>query len=100
MRIITFNARRGGESSKLLLDDFINCDKWKRSEDIERITDPCERLLASRLNVIYSKCKRKKRVPTLFTDEVQEAIETLIKNRIKVGVAAGNICLLVQLSAQ
>ena len=90
VRIITFNARGGGEGAKLLLDDLINCDKWKRSEDIERITDLCEKLLASRLKVIYSKGKRKKRVPTLFIDEVQEAIEILIKNRIKVGAAAGN----------
>ena len=90
VRIITFNARRGGETSKLLLDDFINCDKWKRSEDIERITDPCEKLLASRLKVIYSKGKRKKRAPTLFPGEVQQAIEVLIKNRTKVGVAASN----------
>ena len=90
VRIITLNTRRGGETSKLLLDDFINCDKWKRSEDIERTTDPCEKLLASRLKVIYSKGKRKKRVQTLFPGEVQEAIEVLIKNRTKVGVAASN----------
>ena len=40
--------------------------------------------------MIYSKGKRKKRVLTLFTDKAQEAMEILIKNRIKVGVAAGN----------
>ena len=50
VRIITFNARRCGESSKLYFDDSINCGKWKSYEDIHRITDPFEKLLASRLN--------------------------------------------------
>ena len=29
-RLITFNARRGGEASKIRLGQWINSDKWKR----------------------------------------------------------------------
>ena len=32
-RIITFNARRGGEPSKLLIKRWENVDAWKRTED-------------------------------------------------------------------
>ena len=58
VRLITFNARRGGEASKIKLEQWINSDKWKREEDIENIEDPMERLLAERLKIIYSKGKK------------------------------------------
>ena len=90
VRIITFNARRGGEPAKLKLEAWLNCDKWKRHEDIENLTDPLEQLLASRLKLVYSKGKRKKRVPTIFTDEVQEAINYLVRTREQIGVIPSN----------
>ena len=61
VRIITFNARRGGEPAKIKMEDWLDCNKWKRQEDINNLIDPCERLLAARLKLIYSKGKRKKR---------------------------------------
>jgi len=53
VRLITFNARRGGEASKLMVDDFVSCNKWKRKEDIESLEDPMEMKLASRLNAYH-----------------------------------------------
>ena len=93
VRLITFNARRGGEASKIKLEQWINSDKWKRKEDIENIEDPMERLLAERLKIIYSKGKKKKRVPTLFTTELNKAIFYLVKHRDDVGVLKANIYL-------
>ena len=93
VRLITSNARRGGEASKIKLEQCINSDKWKRKEDIENIEDPMERLLAERLKIIYSKGKKKKRVPTLFTTELNKAISYLVKHRNDVGVLETNIYL-------
>ena len=93
VRLITFNARRGGEASKIKLEQWSNSHKWKRKEDIENIEDPMERLLAERLKIIYSKGKKKKRVPTLFTTELNKAISYLVKHRDNVGVLKTNIYL-------
>ena len=93
VRLITFNARRGGEASKIKLEQWLNCDKWKRDEDIQNIEDPMEKLLAQRLNLVYSKGKRKKRVPTLFTNELSKALTYLVKYQSNVGVLEKNIYL-------
>ena len=69
--------RRVGEASKIKLEQWINSDKWKRKEDIENIEDPMDRLLEERLKIIYSKGKKKKRVPTLFTTVLNKAISYL-----------------------
>ena len=46
----------------------MNSENWKSHVDINSIEDAMKRLLAQRLKLIYSKEKRKKRVPTFFTD--------------------------------
>ena len=73
-RIITFNARRGGEPSKLLIKQWENADAWKRTEDIENLDDPVERILAKRMKVVYVVGKRKRRVPILFCPEMMRSI--------------------------
>ena len=79
IRFITFNARRGGEASEIKLEQWIISNKWKRKEDIENIEDPMETLLTERLKIIYSKGKKKKMVPTLFTTELNKTIFYLVK---------------------
>ena len=93
VRLITFNARRSGEASKIKLEQWLNCDKWKREEDIQNIEDPMEKLLAQRLNLVYSKGKRKKRVSTLFMDELSKTLTYLVKYQSNVGVSEKNIYL-------
>ena len=90
VRIITFNARRGGEVCKVTVSDWDRSDQWKRKEDIERIKDPVEKLLAKRLKMVYVKGKRKRRVPILFTDEMQSGINILLHFRKDVGVSQEN----------
>ena len=48
--LITFNARRGGEQSKLKLADWegVKDDRWKRRTDTEQLNDPVEKTLAAR----------------------------------------------------
>ena len=62
-RVLTFNARRGGEPGKLTLHQWKSTldDTWKRREDIERLTDPVEIQLASRLKLCYVPGKKKKK---------------------------------------
>ena len=62
-RLLTFNARRGGEPGKLTLTDWtmVENDRWKRKEDLERLVDPVERTLAERLKLCYIKGKKKKK---------------------------------------
>ena len=91
-RIITFNARRGSEPLKILVTDWERClnDEWKRTEDIAAIDDPLEKLLADRLKVLYVKGKKRKRVPVLFTTEMQQSIILLNAKRDEVGVDPSN----------
>ena len=90
VRLITFNARRSGEASKIKLDQWLNCNKWKRKEDIHNIEEPMEKLLAQRLKLVYSKSNGKKRIPTLFMDKISKALTYLVKYRSNVGVLEKN----------
>ena len=85
--------RRGGEALQIKLEQWINSNQWKSKEHIENIEDPMERLLAERFKIIYSKGKKKKRVPTLFTIELNKTIFYLVKHRDDVGVLKTNIYL-------
>ena len=61
-RLLTFNARRGGEPGKLTLKDWrmVENDRWKKKEDIERLKDPVERKLVELLKLCYVEGKKKK----------------------------------------
>ena len=96
-RIMTFNARRGGEPAKVTLEHWeaVEDGRWKRKSDIENLDDPVERKLASRLKLCYVEGKKKKEgtkalVPILFTDEVCRSIHYLIKFRETMGFGSSN----------
>ena len=89
-RIITFNARRGSEPSKLHITHWENADIWKRQEDIDNLTDPIEKILAKKMKVIYVAGKKKRRVPILLTPEVCQAISRMVEYRETVGVTVEN----------
>ena len=52
-RVMTFNARRGGEVSKLKLNHWTGVidGRWKRRMDLEALDDPVEKVLAERLEI-------------------------------------------------
>ena len=60
-RLLTFNARRGAEVSKLTLDIWqgVSDGRWKRQSDIEKLEDPLERTLANKIQLCYLEGKRK-----------------------------------------
>ena len=77
-RVISFNAKRGSEPSRITLSIWqgVMDDKWKRDEDIENIQDAMERKLAESLKLCYLHGKRKRGksarslVPVLFTEDM------------------------------
>ena len=96
-RVMTFNARRGGEVSKLKLIHWAGVEdgRWKRRTDLNALDDPVEKILAERLQLCYLEGKKKKGaanalVPVLFTEETVEAIRLLIKHRNSTAPAEGN----------
>ena len=97
-RLISFNARRGGEPSRLTLEMWNGVieDRWKRQSDIENISDIVERKLAERLKICYLHGKRKREkkvrsiVPILFTNEVVKGIKCMISMRNASGVQRDN----------
>lgn len=87
-RLMTFNARRGGEVSKPKLSHWqgVEDNRWKRRTDVDALSDPVEKKLAERMGICYLPGKRKKGgnnelVPILFTCEVTAAIRLLVENR-------------------
>ena len=100
VRVLSFNARRGGEPSKVTLSDWdgVEKDRWKKSLDIENLTNPVEKLLAQRLRLCYIEGKKKRKgsrskalVPILFTEEVVDAVRVLIKNREIAKISPDNV---------
>ena len=60
-RVMTFNARRGGECSKLKLECWkgVEDGRWKRRMDVDALEDILERKLAERLEICYVEGKKK-----------------------------------------
>ena len=87
-RIMTYNARRGGEVSKLKLDHWngVVDGRWKNRTDIDQLDD-VEKKLSERLEICYIEGKKKKGgrsnalVPILFTEETVQGIKLLVANR-------------------
>ena len=52
-RVITFNKRRGGEVSKMLLSSFVERPDWKKTatKGIEDFLEPIEKELCNRYKV-------------------------------------------------
>ena len=96
-RLLTFNARRGGECSKLTLRHWegVEDGRWKRRTDIDNLDDILEKKLAERLEICYIEGKKKKAsrnaiVPILFTPETVVAVRILIKHRQLMAISSDN----------
>ncbi|XP_065644002.1 uncharacterized protein LOC136075293 [Hydra vulgaris] len=91
VRILTLNARRGGEPGKLTLPDWDMVEKgrWKcQTADINALDNPIEKSLLNDSNYVTLKAKKKRRgstvkalVPIIFTEEVVDAVRLLISSR-------------------
>lgn len=81
-RLISFNARRGGEPGKLKIKQWQSIYQGKgiHREEINALPEE-EKLLAERMRLGYVLGKGLKRVPVLFPDETVSAINILLKHR-------------------
>ena len=96
-RIMSFNARRGGETSKLKLKHWcgVEDDRWKRRFDLEHIDNITEKKLAERMKLCYVEGKKRchkghNLVPILFTSESVEAVRVLVAKRAFAGILSSN----------
>ena len=91
-RLTLFNARRGGEPSRLLLEEWNDAlnDVWYNNT--ETVDDPLEKFLLGRYKLAYQSGKRVKLVPLLIVDDCWKAIEILANPEIRkqVNVHASN----------
>lgn len=91
-RLTLFNARRGGEPSRLLLEEWNDAlnDVWYNNT--ETVDDPLEKILFGRYKLAYQSGKRVKLVPLLIVDDCWKALEILTNPEIRkqVNVHASN----------
>lgn len=90
-RIILFNKRRSGESSKVTIDQFLKRPAWHElTEELQQSLSPYERKLAEQLTVIKTIGKRGRQVAVLLTPTLKSSIELLISTRSNCGIADCN----------
>jgi hypothetical protein len=92
-RVTLFNARRGGEPSKLTVKEWLDADSgvWLPEAIVEKISDPLEQYLAGKYKLAYQQGKGGKcLVPLLIPLDVIPAIKKLIECRPDVGVPEEN----------
>ena len=91
-RLTLFNARRGGEPSRLSLREWSDAlnDVWYKNT--ETVDDPLEKFLLGRYKLAYQSGKRVKLVPLLIVDDCWKAIDILANPEIRkqVNVYASN----------
>jgi len=85
-RLTLFNARRGGEPSRLLLKEWEAADKdvWLPQQTIEQIDDPAERLLAGSLKIAYQSGKGSQHlVSLLIPTDCVKAMTILVDSEVR-----------------
>lgn len=100
-RMIIFNKRRGGETSKMLLEAFTKRPQWE-SQTLEVITStlqPLEKQLMKRLDMVEIRGKRGRKVAVILTPDMKEAIDVLVEKRQRVGINNNNRYLFARASA-
>lgn len=81
VQLTLFNRRRGGEAECMLVADYEKRTKGNTSTDVEKALSPFERHLCKNLSHVTIRGKRDKAVPVLFTSEMENNINFLIKYR-------------------
>ena len=92
-RLTLFNARRGGEPSRLFAKNWLDAEKnkWLDQQMIDNL-DPIDQHLAKTLKVGYQGGKGLGLVPVLFPEDTHKAIRTLCDEDVRrdCQIAAGN----------
>ena len=82
-RLTLFNARRGGEPSRLVLQEWKDAENNIWYKDAESVNDPLEKLLIGRYKLAYQSGKRVKLVPLLIVDDCWKALAILTNPEVR-----------------
>lgn len=85
-RLTLYNARRGGEPSRLLLEEWIDAEtnSWISSSAVENITDPIEKELLKNIKIAYQSGKNLcQMVPVLIPLDCVQALRKVADDNIR-----------------
>ena len=90
-RLTLFNARRGGEPSRMTMDQWLKRDQWLAEGTVDSLAEE-EKLLFSKMSIMYMTGKGNHLVTCLVPKDAIEAMDLLCKVdvRLSAGVATGN----------
>jgi hypothetical protein len=73
-RLALFNARRGGESSRVTIDQWESRQQWFRKEDLERVEN---QTLFEKMQVIYATGKGNHLISIIIPNDCVKAMDQL-----------------------
>lgn len=81
-RVLLLNRKRPGELQRMLLDTYFKSDKTPKCyEEFSNVITPTEKILLKSLKRVVIRGKRGRGVPVLFSIDVQEHINLLLRMR-------------------
>ncbi|XP_062576294.1 uncharacterized protein LOC134238193 isoform X2 [Saccostrea cucullata] len=91
-RLTLYNARRGEEGSRLLLEEWYDAinGTWVPQESVESVKDDAEKYLIGQYKLAYMAGKGRKCVPVLIPNDLVQPIELLVSNRQAFGIGETN----------
>ncbi|XP_060557541.1 uncharacterized protein LOC132717962 isoform X2 [Ruditapes philippinarum] len=91
-RLTLFNARRGEEAPRMLLNEWEAAENnvWLPDEQIQKITDDAEKFLVGQYKLCYILGKGKKFVPVLIPNDIVLGIRLLVKERANYNICENN----------
>ena len=91
-KAITFNKRRGGETSRLKMINYESKPLWgaHSNKDIYDSLDDFEKKLVQNLDMLKMVGKRNRHVPLILTPPLKEAMQLLYDSRHEVGILKEN----------
>nr|XP_054753532.1 uncharacterized protein LOC129259256 [Lytechinus pictus] len=83
-RLTLFNARRGGEPSRLFIKHWNDADEgvWLDQQQLD-VLDPLDKALAAQFKVGYQSGKGRHLVPILFTEDTHHALRKLADPEVR-----------------
>ncbi len=91
-RLTLFNARRGEEGSRLLLEEWEDArqNKWVPNNTVKDVKDDVEQYLVGKFRLAYMAGKGGKLVPVLIPIDCVRGIELLVEKRDDFGISKEN----------
>ncbi|XP_041853923.1 uncharacterized protein LOC121648062 [Melanotaenia boesemani] len=89
-QLILFNRHHEGEVSRMELNTYLQRNNHSMHDEVLESLSPFEKKLCENLTRVEVRGKRGRKVPVLFTINIKESVELLIKTREEVGISPTN----------